>query len=240
MNYLSFGSSKNVIVFLHGWGADKNSFLWIKNYFDDYTTIFIDFYGHGDSVDAKSSYCLDDFVYGVKNILDKFEIDKLVIVGHSFGGRVAIKYASYFQNKYKCFKLCLVDSAGIKPKHGLKYYCNVLRFKIYKKLAQKNNRYKNKLCSFGSLDYKNLSDDMKPVFVRIVNEDLSLYASGVNIETLIVWGSEDKDTKPYMAKRLNKLIKNSQLCFIKNAGHFSFLDNREEFVFLLDRFLKNL
>ena len=36
MKFLKFGNSKKFIVFLHGWGADKNSFLWLKNYFLDY------------------------------------------------------------------------------------------------------------------------------------------------------------------------------------------------------------
>jgi predicted esterase len=43
MHYLKFGNSKRFIVFLHGWGSDLNSFLWLKNYFvDDYSLIFLE------------------------------------------------------------------------------------------------------------------------------------------------------------------------------------------------------
>ena len=81
---------------------------------------------------------------------------------------------------------------------------------------------------------------MKQTFVNVVNEDLCVYAKNINSKTLIVWGEKDKDTKIFMAKKLHKLIFLSELVFIKGAGHFSFLDKKEDFVIILDTFLKNI
>jgi len=239
MKFLKFGNSKRYIVFLHGWGADKNSFLWVKNYFQDYSLLFVDFPGFGESSIPDGNYRLVDYVDELKFLLDEFEIDELVLVGHSFGGRVAIKFCFLYQDDYQKIKLCLIDSAGIKPRRGLKYYIKVKTYKRYKKKALFSDKYKTKLEKFGSNDYKNLPAEMRRIFVNVVNEDLTSCAKFIKCKTLIIWGDHDFETPKYMARKLNKLIVKSNLCFISNAGHFSFLDNKQEFLFLLDTFLKN-
>ena len=235
MKYIKIGNSKNYIVFLHGWGADKNSFFWLKDYFSNYTLVFVDFTGFGESNEPLKPYSVSDYVMELKNLLGEFEIDNLVLVGHSFGGRVAIKYSFLYQNNYDKFKLCLIDSAGIKPKRGIKYYYRVYLYKFYKKFFPNSKAIKR----FGSTDYKQLSNVMKQTFVNVVNEDLSFFAKYITAKTKIIWGENDKETKMYMAKKLNKLIKNSSLDIIEGAGHFSFLDKPHSFIIILDTFLKN-
>lgn len=241
MHYLKFGNSKKFIVFLHGWGADLNSFLWLKDYFvDDYSLIFLDFEGFGESLQPKNVKFVSDYANDLHELLSLFDICELNIVAHSFGGRVAIKYLFMHQGEFENVKLCLVDSAGIKPRRGLGYYLKVKKFKALKRKAQKNECLREKLNDFGSDDYKKLSPIMKETFKNIVNEDLSCYAKFLTCKTIIIWGRKDKETKIYMAKKLNKLIKNSKLQIINNAGHFCFLENKEEFLIILDTFLKNL
>lgn len=235
MKYLKFGDSKNYIVFLHGWGADKNSFLWLKNYFLNYSLVFVDFAGFGETPEPKKPMSVFDYVSELKELLDSFEIDSLTLVGHSFGGRVAIKFSFLFQNEYDKFKICLVDAAGLKSRRGLRYYYKVYKYKLTKKYFPNSKKLKLS----GSKDYVSLSPVMKQTFIRVVNEDLSSYAKFINAKTLIVWGRDDTETKMYMAKKLNKLIRNSKLEIIDKAGHFSFLDEPDEFVILLDTFLKN-
>ncbi|MBR3885765.1 MAG: alpha/beta hydrolase [Clostridia bacterium] len=241
MHYLKFGNSKRFIVFLHGWGADLNSFLWLKDYFfGEYSLIFLDFDGFGKTGEPKEALNLFDYVLNLKKLLDNFDIEEICFVAHSFGGRVAIKYLFYFQFCFKKVNLCLVDSAGILPRRTLSYKLKVSQFKRLKRKALLNDKFKIKLEKFGSSDYKVLSPVMKKTFVNIVNEDLTKFAKFLKCETLIVWGENDKETKPYMARKFNKLIKNSKLVFLKNAGHFSFLEKKEEFIIILDTFLKNL
>ena len=240
MFYFKFGDFKKVVVFLHGWGSDSSSFLWVKDYIDYCSTLFVDFPAFGKSDEPDQVWTVSDYVKELKKILDKFEIDELVLVGHSFGGRVAIKFASFYQNKYRRFKVCLIDSAGILPRRSLFYKIKVAKFKKLKLKAEKRLDVKNKLDGYGSDDYKKLSPLMKKTFVNIVNEDLSLDAKILNCECLIIWGKNDKETKLYMARRLHSLIKKSKLVIFNNAGHFSFLDQKEEFLILLDTFIKNL
>ena len=239
MNFIKTGSSKNYLVFLHGWGADLNSFLFMHDYFCDYSKIFVDFAGFGKTAEPKRPYFVDDYVNELFDLLKQFDIENLILVGHSFGGRVAIKFASKFQNNFNNFKICLIDSAGIKPRLTLKKRWQIFVYKRLKKKSIKNEKIRQKLNKFGSSDYKKLSKLMKQTFVNVVNEDLSTYAKKITCNCLIVWGSKDKETKLYTARKLNKLIVNSKLQIIKNAGHFSFLENKQEFLIILDTFIKN-
>lgn len=241
MHYLKFGNSKNFIVFLHGWGADSNSFLWLKDYFEnDYSLVFLDFAGFGKSLEPIIPRTVQDYAYDLKILLDEFEIETLTFVAHSFGGRVAIKFLFNYQTNYKKVNLCLIDSAGILPKRGLCYKVKVRRYKRLKEKAKINPNLQDKLAGFGSDDYKKLSIVMKQTFINVVNEDLSRFAKFIDARTIIVWGEKDKETKLYMARKLNKLIRGSRLFVLKGVGHFSFLEKREEFLIILDSFLKNL
>ena len=239
MNFIKIGDSKKFIVFLHGWGANLNSFLFVKDYFGEYSKVFVDFAGFGKSEEPKESYFVSDYVNDLKKLLDTFEIDELVLVGHSFGGRVAVKFSFLYQLDYSKFKLCLVDAAGIKPRPSLIKKWKILCYKKFKKKVQNNPELTAKMLKYGSNDYKKLSSVMKETFVKVVNEDLSKFASRLVCDTIIVWGDNDKETRLWMAKKYKKLIKSSKLIIFKDAGHFSFLDNKQEFLIVLDTFLKN-
>ena len=241
MHYIKYGSSKKFIVFLHGWGADKNSFLWLKEQFcDEYSLVFVDFAGFGESPEPSTAFSVFDYVNELKVILDKFEIEDLIFVAHSFGGRVAIKFLFFYQYLFNVVALCLVDAAGVLPRRTLNYHFKVFKYKFVKKLSKKFPIFSKRLNGFGSSDYKCLTPVMKQTFIKVVNEDLTCYLKFLSCKTLIVWGSKDRDTKPYMAKILNKSIKNSKLVIFRGAGHFSFLEKKEDFVIVLDTFLKNL
>ncbi len=240
MFYQRFGSSKKWLVFLHGWGADHKSFLWLReNFEEEYSLLFLDFHGFGLSERPNNAFSVNDFVFELKKLLDSFEIDSLTFVAHSFGGRVAIKFLFFYQDFYLETRLCLIDSAGVLPMRGLTYWWKIHRYKKLKSQAESNPQLRYKLDKFGSEDYKKLDAVMKKTFILVVNEDLKNYAKFIKCKTLIIWGDKDKDTKLYMAKILKRCIKCSKLVILKQTGHFSFLEKKEEFVIILDSFLKN-
>lgn len=242
MKYLKFNEtgSKNYIVFLHGWGASKNAFLWTQEYLSDFGLVYVDFSGFGESDEPDKPWTVFDYVQDLKNLLDEFDIEELILVGHSFGGRVAIKFSFLYQNDYLKFGLCLVDSAGLKPRRSLIYYYKIFKFKVVKKIAKKLKNYENIISKYGSNDYKVLSSIMKDTFKKVVKEDLSYDAKFITKQAIIVWGRNDRDTKLYMAKKLSRLIVNSRLFILEDAGHFSYLDKPQEFLIILDTFVRNL
>lgn len=217
INYQVVGSGKENIVYLHGWGGNINSFLFVAQNIKA-NNILIDFPPFGQSEKPKSAWCVEDYANAVNEILKTLKVDSYIIVSHSFGSRVAIYLASKYN---KVSKLIITGGAGIRPK----------QFQIFlRKLKYKTIKTFNKNAVVGSKDYVKLNDVMKKTFSNIVNEDLSCLAKKIKCKTLLIYGNKDKETPLYMAKKYNKLIKNSKLKIYKNCGHFAYIQNSEEFI----------
>ncbi len=222
---------------MHGWGGNKNSFQGVSScIFSKNKCICIDFPGFGDESPPGSAFSVEDYAAWLHEKLLSLSVqERVVLVGHSFGGRVAICYASRYAKNVE--KLVLVDSAGIKPKLKINKLIKTIWFRFCKKCAKIGLYKKEKLANHGSSDWKSLPENMKGTFVKVIKQDLSIFAKQISIPTLIVWGEKDKDTPLYMAKKLNKLILNSRLVVFRDAGHYSYLDNFDEFVSLLNNFI---
>ena len=120
------------MIFLHGWGGDVRSFLFIAKNLGVSATL-VDFYGFGKTPHPDYPLTVKDYAEGVIETMDAAGIAKADIVGHSFGGRVAIYLAAYYPERVN--KLVLVDSAGVKPRRGIKYYFRITLHKILKKFG---------------------------------------------------------------------------------------------------------
>lgn len=217
------------MVFLHGWGGSKNSFGALSDALSEsYNVILLDFYGFGETPSSERPLFVRDYADGVLEILDKENIDKAVFIGHSFGGRVATVLGA--EHKERVEKLVLIDAAGVKPRRGLKYYFRVLLHKICMKLRIKGLR--------GSSDYAALGNTEKQTFKNIVNEDLTPLLKRIDAPTLIIWGKDDKDTPMYMAKIIEKNIKNSGLTVLE-GGHFAYLTSHHTALNAISYFLKS-
>lgn len=221
--YEIVGNGSVPVVFLHGWGGSVDSFKFTTKYLNFcYKAIFIDFPPFGKSEMPQVELTIYDYALMVKKILSLNNITCPIIVGHSFGGRVSLILA----NKVNTRGLILTCSAGIKPKRTFKYYYKIIKHKICKKLKIKNKS--------GSKDYNSLPDNFKKTFINIVNAHLEKFAKKINSKTVLFWGEKDKETPIYMAKKLNKLIKNSTLIVNKNMGHFCYLENAGEFIKIIN------
>lgn len=228
--YETYGSGKEYVLLLHGWGGSTKSFsIFYGKMLKNKTLINLDFPPFGKSEEPSEDYGVDTYGELVKSLLDKLNIKKISIICHSFGGRVAI----YFANRYNDYvdKMIFVDVAGLKPRFNLKKEFKVLGYKIKKKLHIK-------IKNAGSKDYQALSNNMKKTFVNIVNYDQTKSCKNLKQEVLILWGRQDKETPLYMAKKLKKLIKNSALIVFENSTHFSHYENFYQFTQIVDSFLK--
>lgn len=245
INYIKEGpDTKTTILFLHGWGTNAESFRPVINEMaKKFTTYAIDFPGFGSSQQPPTTYEVEDYSKIVLEFINKLNLENVVLVGHSFGGRVIIKLVGKLG--YKPKKIILVDSAGIKPKRTLKYKIKVGVFKFAKKIAmillgkkkgqEIIDKYRSKA---GSKDYNNADSVMKEVFKNVVNEDLTEYLPNIKSPTLLIWGELDQDTPLSDAQKMEQLIDNAGLVVIKGAGHFSFLNNLPYFLVVVNKFLE--
>ena len=152
VNYTTKGNGKNVILFLHGWGGSKQSFMPVCNAFKE-KCLLVDFPPFGNSEEPKEVYNLFDYAEIVYQILQKENVKCCDVISHSFGSRVAL----VMQVKYKVFnKIVITGGAGIKPKNGIKKVCRKFKYKVIK--------FFNKNAVVGSKDYVLLSNVMKKTF----------------------------------------------------------------------------
>ena len=230
------GESDKTVLLLHGWGGNLNSFRALEQDLiqANYSVVTLDFPGFGGSDLPNEDWTLDDYVKVVEELINVEQLQNVCVVAHSFGGRVAIKLCATKQNMVQ--KLVLVDSAGIKPKFSLKKCIKIWHYKLVKKLVKAKILKKN-LSKYGSEDYKAMPKELKSVFNKIVNTNLNQDSKKIVIPTLLIWGKDDKDTPLYMAKKLNKNIKDSAIITL-NGGHFAYLNNTNKFSVIIKSFLE--
>ena len=229
INYKIVGDGINV-VFLHGWGGNASAFLFVAERLKSFCrSIVVDFNGFGDTPEPDRPYSVGDYAGEVLSVLEKEGVKKAIIVGHSFGGRVALEIAGKFPDAVN--GLVLVDSAGLKPRRKPSYYVKILLHKFLKKLGFRGLK--------GSRDYRVLSFIMKETFKKVVSYDQTYLLENINTPTLILWGKNDKETPLYMANKLEKKIKDSKLILLE-GGHYAYVEDLANFVKILSAFVKGV
>lgn len=234
--YEFINNSKKInTIILPGWMNNTTTYKPLFETIGKFSNIYIiNFPGFKISPNPSSSVNLDYYVKLLKDFIDYLNIDKVILFGHSFGGRVSIKYEAIYGNS---LFLILTSSAGIR-RFSLKRSCLIHLFKLKKNILKAINKskYIELIQNSGSRDYNSLDHTMKKTFINIVNEDLKEYCLRIKTPTLLLWGENDQETKLKDGKLMNKLIKSSSLVVIKNAGHFPFIDNFYQYQLVLISF----
>ena len=231
-----FNNKEQTVVLLHGWGGNHLSLSPLLVSFQNYNILTLDFFGFGQSDKPLQNFDIYSYSNAVAELLKKLNLNDIILVGHSFGGRISIILSNQLNDIVS--KMILIDSAGLKPRNTIKKSLKKMKYKFAKFLVKINVKDKGSLEKYGSDDYKKLSNEEKRVFNRVVNEYLEKYLSNIKCSTLIIWGEKDKDTPLYMAKKLNKKIKNSKLYVVKNAGHFAYVEEANLVNKIIKDFLK--
>ena len=79
---------------------------------------------------------------------------------------------------------------------------------------------------------------MRPILVKVVNEDIGHLLSNIAAPTLLVWGSEDDAAPLAHGRRMEELIPDAGLVTFEGAGHFAYLDQPDRFCTIVRHFLK--
>lgn len=237
------GGSGDPIILMHGWGCDSNALKLFERVGLENNTVYnIDLPGFGKSEEPLTPWGIEEYTRMLETFCKKLGIDNPVVLGHSFGGRIAILFAS--RNKVK--KLILVDAAGVKPRRKFKYYLQVYSYKFCKLFFPilfwyDKEKAKNKIEEMrsrrGSYDYRNSSPMMRRVMVKVVNADLRSCMKNIQAPTLLLWGENDTATPLRDARIMLKRIPDSGLISFPGAGHFSFVDNPFQSAAAVRRFL---
>lgn len=239
LNYRRGGKGEPMIL-MHGWGSEHAALSIFERVGREQHEVFnLDLPGFGKSSEPSVPWGIEEYTQMLEEFVDRLGLSNPIVLGHSFGGRIAINYAS----RNPVDRLILVDAAGVKPRRSLKQLFSIYSFKLAKKIlpvvkGKKADEIINRMRSTkGSADYRNASDTMRRVLVKAVNTDLRKRMPLISAPTLLLWGENDTATPMRDAYIMNRLIKNSTLVSFPGAGHFSFIDNPFQSAAVVRRFI---
>ncbi len=238
-------SAQPPVILLHGWGASLETWgpaaegLAAR----DYAIYAVDMPGFGGTNYPPGAWDVGDYAGWVRDWMQSEGIDAANVIGHSFGGRVAIKLAASCP---ECVaRLVLVDSAGVPARPGwqrtLMRWAGAAIKAIFALpgLRRHYARVRARLYrAAGSEDYVS-AGPLKETFTRVIAEDLRPFARKIAAPTILIWGTEDADTPLWQGEELARCIPDSALIPLEGAGHYAFLDRPADFIAIVDRFLKD-
>ncbi len=229
VNYKQYGRGENIVL-LHGWGQNISMMDPIgEKLKDKFRITIIDLPGFGLSNEPDYAYTVFDYTDFVHDLLTELKIDNPILIGHSFGGRIAIIYAS----RYKTKKVVLFGSPCVRHAYTDKKQSLLKRmkkFKIFKPIVNIMKKH------MGSIDYRNASPIMRDVLVKTVNQDLSDCAKKIACSTLLIWGENDEAVPLDEAKELDALLADSALIVLPGT-HYCYLENLNRVIDILNNFL---
>jgi pimeloyl-ACP methyl ester carboxylesterase len=230
-------------IFGHGWGQSGDAFEPLAEILKPFgASTLIDFPGFGKSAAPAETWGTADYADAVAGWLRELPAAQFIWIGHSFGCRVGIQLAS--RHPGLLTGMVLIAAAGLQRRRSLlervRRKTRVMAFKLAKRFTREGPQLDRLRQRFGSADYRN-SGAMRPIFLRVVREDLSEEAKQVRCPTLLIYGTRDTETPPEIGERLRALIANSELALLEGFTHLSILtEGRHQVAIKLRRFLEQV
>ncbi|MBI5755114.1 alpha/beta hydrolase [Candidatus Peregrinibacteria bacterium] len=239
------------LLILHGWRGSSESWTTVKELLtkQGFRVYAPDLPGFGKSEapgaskDGTQGWSVDDYVEAVQDMMRHWKLSRVSLLGHSFGGRIAIKLAS--QHPEKVEKLILVASAGIKNPPSLRMRLASVSAVLGKRLFSLpflrpfSALARRALYGFsGSHDYEHVGKN-RETFLKVISEDLRPYLSRISAPTLILWGDRDKMTPATSAHIMAKEIPNATLKIFPEVRHGVHLEVPEELAKSVSQFLNS-
>ena len=251
------------VLLIHGLaGSSKTWDAVIPGLSGRYDVIAPDLLGHGESAKPRGDYSLGAFASGLRDFLAMLQVDSVTIVGHSFGGGVAMQLA--YQHPHLVDRLVLVGSGGLGREvspllrmlslPGAEYLMPLAMPKplvdgataVGRRLGRWNIRSER----LGELwrAYSSLAGaENRQAFVKtmrnvidpggqIVDASDRLYLAA-RVPVMIVWGDRDGVIPVSHAITAHETIENSRLEILDGVGHFPHVESPERFVEVLLDFL---
>lgn len=222
------------IVLIHGWNQSKKIWDQIINNFD-FKTVAIDLPGFGNENLISKEWGVQEYTRWLKERIGKLKPNKnsIVLVGHSFGGRIATRIA--LENPRWLKAIVLSGSPSIyRPNTKTRVLISI--YKLLKIFIPR----KIKLIFLPKELKKAYVSGLDEIFRRVVTYDQTPSLSKISVPTLLIWGENDTEVPLHIPKEMNNKIKNCKLSIIENAGHNSFLDNPTLFIGYVKKFINEI
>ncbi len=255
MAYRRAGSGP-VVLLLHGIAGSSNTWAPAMRLLESrFTVIAPDFLGHGASDKPEGDYSLGNHASAIRDLLHVLDIDRVTVVGQSFGGGVAMQFSYQFPEL--CDRLVLVDAGGLGREvswmlrllavPGVELVLPLLFPHVAGEWGDSVVRFvedrgvRNPRVTEMWQSYRSLTDPVyRRAFLKTMRSVIDaggqsvsaidrLYLAG-GLPTLIVWGADDHIIPVSHAYRAHEALPHSRLVVFEGVGHFPHAEVPERFV----------
>jgi pimeloyl-ACP methyl ester carboxylesterase len=264
VSYRRSGSGETVLL-IHGLAGSSRTWRSVLPELAlTHDVIAPDLLGHGESAKPTGDYSLGAFASGLRDFLAALDVPRATIVGHSFGGGVAMQLA--YQHPELCDRLVLVSSGGLGRE--VSWLLRLLTLPgaeqlmplIFPRFVADRGEALGKLLFRFGLQSPHLAEmwraysslagaENRKAFVRtmrgviepggqVVSALDRLYLAA-HVPTLIVWGSRDDIIPVRHAMVAHEAIPNSRVAILDDVGHFPHVEAPDRFLDVLTEFLES-
>ena len=218
------------IVILHGWGHSGQMWDSFAAKFHGHKVLALDLPGFGKEKLISENWDIANHASWVVKKLQTKNIKNSILIGHSFGGKIATEIA--INNPQLVNKLILIASPVLR-RPSLSSKTKIMVHKVAKRVL-----FRNAMNIFTNEEYKDAhKNKMGRIFVNSVNYDASDRLGKIKVPTLIIWGESDRDAPLFIGKHMHEMIKGSKLEILKNTGHNLQLENPNILFGLVNNFI---
>lgn len=254
------------LLLLHGLGCDHTTWLpVISSLARRYTVIAPDLLGHGRSDKPRADYSVGGYANGMRDLLTVLGIDKATVVGHSFGGGVAMQFA--YQYPERTERLVLVAPGGIGRDVTPAIRAITLPgFQLAMGLATMPGLLQATKLGLRSLaatrmnpvrDLDEVADIVQHLSDRKARSAITHVVRAVvdwrgQVVTMadraylthampmaVIWGTDDRVIPAKHADLARRIAPEATVEVIRNAGHFPHKDHPQRFVKILNDFIRS-
>ncbi len=228
----------STIVVLHGWGGRIESMAPVLSCLQaNFHVVAFDLPGFGESPVPDGVWGTPDYAAFVRDALSDLGVTSADFLGHSFGAKTSLYLAATHRDLVS--RLVLQGSSGLRTPPSLQARAKRIISKGAKAagaLGPPGRAVRQAIFDrIASQDYRE-AGLMRPILVKVVNEDMSPFLKRIGCPTLLVWGSEDDAAPLAHGRTMEKLIPDAGLVVFEGAGHFAYLDEPDRFCKIVKHF----
>ena len=251
-NYYKFYKRKNIpVVFIHGVGLDHKMWFPQIRSFRNNSVLVYDLLGHGKTPLNKKNVNFEDFSNQLNNLLNNLNINKINLVGFSFGSLVALKYAKRFKKKVN--KLVLISTVYKrnnseknnvrerykKAKKNIPISNSALNRWLSSKFIKLNPKIKKYILNTLNKNKEDHLNFLKSYKLFSYFKDNTKEIEQINTPSLILTGSKDQGSTVKMSENLSNKLINSHFFKITNAKHLCSIEYSSNVNMIIKKFLRS-
>jgi pimeloyl-ACP methyl ester carboxylesterase len=234
----AFGEGNPQVLALHGWGRRGADF---KQSLGEIPALAPDFPGFGASPAPKDVIGAEGYAKEISVVLDEYDRPPLV-VGHSFGGRVAVCLAARWPERVGPLLLTGVPLVRLHPGRKPPFTYRILRA-LHRIGLVPDSKMEQIRQERGSADYRAASGIMRDILVKVINESYEDQLRQLRSEVHLLWGDRDAEVPVPVARLAADIIgqagnTTAQVEVVSGVGHHLPIEAPDELRRVVDSMLR--